>query len=463
MSPGPNPYNFNLPVGPEMFYGREQDVRALVTQLTAMPGDSFALIGGRRMGKTSLLEQVLAALEQPAGDGSSRLIPIPLLIDLSGQGIRSASGFFVMAAEETYERLADGLGVDPGRPEPPGPEQPPGPWLKRLLQRWNQAATRERGLPLRLILLLDECEQIVEQDWAPDLYGALRYLLDGQPTRLLLKVVMAGSQRFLTQVQQHGSPLRNLLAYHRLRVLDGGATRRLITEPGRLDLPDEVVDAVAAQTGGHPFLTQYVMHRLWDRVGGLSAEAVHNVSREFAHERTDFDDWSEGLGRSGRAVARLLLHAGGEMTEDEIRAALNPAPADLLQTLEALCYHGLVVRDDGGECYRRAGRMYYDWFEETMGTQGGPAGVKEIDPDHPPLGTLRELMTAAFTPEELARFCRDRPELQPAAGEFGSRQGLNAMVDAVLEYCQTRLLWNYLLAEIAACYPRQYERFEARL
>lgn len=48
-----NPYNYNLPVSSEMFFGRHDDVNNFYTQLATIPGDSMALIGGRRMGKTS--------------------------------------------------------------------------------------------------------------------------------------------------------------------------------------------------------------------------------------------------------------------------------------------------------------------------------------------------------------------------------------------------------------------------
>jgi hypothetical protein len=51
-----NPYNYNLPVNPDMFFGRQKDVQTLVQHLAKLDkGDSFALVGGRRMGKTSLL------------------------------------------------------------------------------------------------------------------------------------------------------------------------------------------------------------------------------------------------------------------------------------------------------------------------------------------------------------------------------------------------------------------------
>jgi hypothetical protein len=66
---------------------------------------------------------------------------------------------------------------------------------------WGRATLGQRGRRLRLILLLDECEEIVEQPWAADLHGALRALLVGQSTRNLLKVVMVGSHGFLAGVE----------------------------------------------------------------------------------------------------------------------------------------------------------------------------------------------------------------------------------------------------------------------
>ncbi len=60
-----------------------------------------------------------------------------------------------------------------------------------------------------------------------------------------------------------------------------------------------------------------------------------------------------------------MLRADGPLSEDEIRAAL-PAPLpDLPQALEALCYHGLVVRDAAGR-YAIAGQMFREWFIQTV-------------------------------------------------------------------------------------------------
>ncbi|MFB0536237.1 MAG: metallophosphoesterase [Anaerolineae bacterium] len=375
-----NPYNYNLPVGPEMFFGRQRDIEILTHHLTATPGDSFALIGGRRMGKTSLLEALLQALEPLIKDPSQGLLPLPVLLDLSGEGIDSVIAFFHTVGERAQDALTD-LALPPTGALAVGENQPPAPAFRRMLKSWGRTVMEQRGYGMRLILLLDECEQIVERPWAPDLYGALRYLLVGQTTRPLLKVVMAGSHRFLTQVRQRGSPLRNVLKYYRICVLDGQATQDLITQPTGGVLPEGVVQAIAGQSGGHPFLTQYLMHHLWEHgLEHVTPETVREVAAGFCHERSDFWDWIDGLGDICLRIYWVLAQAREALIESHVRATLRPAPPDLLQALDALCYHGLVVREAGGEGYRVAGQMFREWFETNVAEHPDRDAVEKPKP-----------------------------------------------------------------------------------
>ncbi len=79
------------------------------------------------------------------------------------------------------------------------------------------------------------------------------------------------------------------------------------------------------------------------------------------------------------------------------------------------------------------------------------------------IGKIRELLTAAFTPEELRRFCMDRTIFRPAVAQFGPKYNLSDMIDELIDYCQTRLLWKEFLAGVAEANPRQYALFEAEL
>jgi len=76
------------------------------------------------------------------------------------------------------------------------------------------------------------------------------------------------------------------------------------------------------------------------------------------------------------------------------------------------------------------------------------------------LAAIRHLLQAAYKPHTLHRFCQERPAFRPIVNEFGPGLGLNEMVDCVIDYCDTQLLFDELLAEVGKENPRQYERFE---
>jgi formylglycine-generating enzyme required for sulfatase activity len=75
--------------------------------------------------------------------------------------------------------------------------------------------------------------------------------------------------------------------------------------------------------------------------------------------------------------------------------------------------------------------------------------------------TIRQLLLAAFTPEELDRLFRfsSNPQLQNVAKEFSLGDGLTMMVDKAISYCQRYVLLPDLLAEVSRANPRQYAHF----
>jgi hypothetical protein len=85
------------------------------------------------------------------------------------------------------------------------------------------------------------------------------------------------------------------------------------------------------------------------------------------------------------------------------------------------------------------------------------------DPSAYDIQKIRQLLIEAFTDEELRRFCLDRPAFRPVVDRLGREDGLDDIVDEVIDYCRTQLLWDELLAAVKEVNPRQYARFELYL
>jgi hypothetical protein len=79
----------------------------------------------------------------------------------------------------------------------------------------------------------------------------------------------------------------------------------------------------------------------------------------------------------------------------------------------------------------------------------------------PDLQVVRDLLLAAFTADDLRRLFlyTANAELRPLTREFSPRDGLAAMADKAIEFCQVRDLLPELLAEVQRANPRQYARF----
>jgi hypothetical protein len=90
--------------------------------------------------------------------------------------------------------------------------------------------------------------------------------------------------------------------------------------------------------------------------------------------------------------------------------------------------------------------------------QSSPA-VPTIDPDNPPIRHIRKLLKRSYSAETLRRFCSDRPAFQEVLLRIGPNEGLEGVIDEVLEKCRTSLLWQELLAGVKEDEPEQYKRF----
>lgn len=368
-----NPYSIDQPAEAS-FYGRQEQVDRLVANLTAPTAGSFALIGGRRFGKTSLLRaierQLWTALVCPTDEA---YCVIPVYVNLLGDEIVTWSDFFPLVidtladtiAEHCPDIIADTWNVA----LPTNSIRPAHRVFAKMLIKLCQSAARG-GNPVRVLLLLDETEEILDKLWRTELFNKLRWLIYEEPsTRNYLKIILAGSSNFYNDTRQSSSPLWGAVAFEFLAAFSEQETRRLIQEPCDSQVPELVERDIVRCSGGHPYIVQYLMHHLWQEgLSEIPPRRVSELTEGFMREQwPHFNRWSKSIGEMGCQAYSILLSGADWMDEDAIRKAIGGPTPELVPALTSLCYHGWAVHDDKWR-YRAVGEIFRDWFTRNVAT-----------------------------------------------------------------------------------------------
>jgi hypothetical protein len=367
-----NPYNYHVAVRDDaMFFGRQEMLNRLVSGLSAPTPLSGAIFGGRRSGKTSMLSKLRRLLSADAQAAGGRCF-IPCNLDLQrGRPLKSSDDFFLWVLEEVGDAWDQRHDLEYGMT------------VEQLQTRYRDEMRRgpvdafvrafrsfnARGERIRLAILIDESEHILTVEWGDDLRPNLRYLLSNSAIAEDVALVMAGSIQMYAKVTERDSPLENILDRYCLPTLSREATFALAREPNDRRLPLEAAEEVWHQTGGHPCMTQYVLHELWDAFEGhlqdATVEDVAYAAQTFDERTQHFSGWTRSLGQAGCVVYLFLLEVDAPVTHSTLRARFSEMTiAGLQGTLDALVYHGLAhCHGRGrGRRYQIAGQMYRDWF-----------------------------------------------------------------------------------------------------
>ncbi|MBI1876745.1 MAG: hypothetical protein HYR94_00620 [Chloroflexi bacterium] len=95
-------------------------------------------------------------------------------------------------------------------------------------------------------------------------------------------------------------------------------------------------------------------------------------------------------------------------------------------------------------------------------TSGQPLDPKkQTAPASYNTATIRKLLTAAFSDEDLTAFCFDH--FRQIYDKFGRGLSHTEKVQLLLEYCEQNLAFDKLLSLVEAENPTQYQRFKPLL
>ncbi len=362
-----NPFNYNLPVLPTDFVGRWDLVQKISEDLSNLvKADSWAVIGGRRFGKSSVLRSLASFLNEQNGRSGFRYV-FPIVINLGRSTKRTERDVFFCILRDIYKALSVHPNLERALSSShlinlisDSTDECSFFKFEDALNDLTKEFENEFGL-IRLALLLDEVESTVNSDWSEILFDQLRSLVYDSTLADRIKLVLTGSAS-VVKVRQEGSPLLNAVKITHLKSLPSSAIEELISRAG--DIPVAVSEAIQTQCGGHPFIAQYLLHHLWDQdPTGATSMQVLRLAREMRQVRAeDFLGWWKAIGDSGRQAYALIAGAEGWVDEHTLISQVRNTVQPLDQGLSALCYHGLTIRSENGEQYLTAGVLLRNWW-----------------------------------------------------------------------------------------------------
>lgn len=360
-----SPYIIGVPLTEqqEIFIGRAEISAQIEQLLLDRRRPPLLLYGQRRVGKTSLLNNL------------GRLLPstiIPLFVDLQGPASRSKNeaGFLYNLARG-IRRSANGRSL--AIPELTRENLSIDPFSQ--FDEWLDEV-EDALAPNLALLMLDEFEvlaQAMENGRLEEttVLGMLRHLIQHRPR---FKVMLSGSHT-LDEFQRWSSYLINVQVVH-IGYLRQTETLQLVEHPVQdfsLRYEPAAAQRVVDLTSGHPFLVQLLcaevvalkneqppIHRRLATVTDVEtavSEALQHGSFFFAdieHNQVD---------PVGREILRLMAgYDEDETTPREVLVAFIPSLMSLEDALVALQHRELIEAVDGG--YRFQVDLVRRWFAE---------------------------------------------------------------------------------------------------
>lgn len=318
MSHPVNPYIAGSPLRSKVgFYGRRDVLDWIVRELNNPATNALVLFGQRRIGKTTLLLQI------------QRILPtdslLPIYFDLQDQSTRLLS--------QVLADLADTI-AEKANLETPAAENfdDRGEFFR---SRFLPELYRKIGDKCRLVLLLDEfdvLEQIAERELpsevaAKSLLPFLRRLMLEEPRTAFVFALGRRSEDLALDFTAtfKGSLTKEVWVLERV---EAEAVIRQGEANNTLKFSNEAVSRILDLTSGHPYLTQLLCQRLWERIYS------DNPSPPYQVDISSIDEAIVDTLEAGQAALAWLWDG------------LNPYEKIYAAALAEIAYEGQIISED---------------------------------------------------------------------------------------------------------------------
>jgi serine/threonine-protein kinase len=363
--PLPNPFFHRGPVHDRVyFFGRQHETGQMLSLLGN--GQSIALIGQRRIGKTSLLFH-LADPDVFTQHGLSPTEHLFVYIDCGGLAGLDQPGLYRLLLEEIGDTLA-GRGSNLSKLETLDDLTP---LTYRAFERALRGLTQQSW---KIILILDEFERLSRNPHLdPDFFSGLRALTAKYP----LAYVTASKQPLLeltyADASTLSSPFFNIFASIRLGLFAEDEARTLLTTlaaRGDVTLPPATVDFLLDLAGPHPLFLQIAGFHAFELAQTFEVSETSKVLFDYAelrrHSLASVEEHFSYYWRNLSAAEQRVLAT--------LPTPQNSQP-DVLRQLERACL--ITRRGDGYDYLSSAFRAFVQAQPISGLLQAGPIAIDE--------------------------------------------------------------------------------------
>jgi Cdc6-like AAA superfamily ATPase len=322
-----SPYEINKPVTGSRFFGRESQVRQLLYS-----GDTnFAVMGIRRIGKTSLLREAARRMRERVLDSENEDAGKRIFF-MDCSTLRTSDELMREVIRHYYPH--DLMRLENRQFPLFFPD-----FLRRMARRYEG----------QLVLLLDEFDVLLNADLNNEpLLNVLRTASNEGHCRFII----AGFRDLLEQSARLQSPLFNFAKPMRLKEFSREEAGRMILGPllnlrVRVERENEVVDRIFAETAGQPHLIQFYCSYLIDRLDHTDSRRLAPEDLLGIYEDENFrafilNTFMDNTTRREKAIVFSLVLKLGDKVEpfdlEDIETALLAQQIDvLLDDLERAC------------------------------------------------------------------------------------------------------------------------------
>ncbi|MBF0563690.1 MAG: hypothetical protein HQK89_00450 [Nitrospirae bacterium] len=342
-------------VNNDMFVGHEDILNDIMNGLKN--GESYAIIGGRRCGKTSILRKIEEVLKIPS---KIELFNVkPCYIDAQGLDDFTVRGVFREIYSQTVKGLcnASWLYADNGHDYDN---------FKKHLDQIKPMFESKYGDNWLVVLLIDELDMLSTKLNNDLFFQNLRNFLMNSDFARNFRLITTGV-KILSNLISHGSPLNNL-KYKYLEIVSEKAADNLICKGFPYGFRPEVREYFVDITGRHPYIMQGICENLPRNGNAVDEMALYTAKTKFQEEHRDFNTWRDGFSETECTIYHLLAESKDSfLTGIELKDAIHPSLISNVQdSLTTLRYHGVIDRTDKNKPNKIAGTIFKKWFEENL-------------------------------------------------------------------------------------------------